>query len=244
MPLKTSKGNMYPWVTHTHSHLGGECPHECSYCYVENPIHGRPDRYKGPVRLVEKEFNVKYDEATLTKDGGKYPGIIFIENTSDLFAREMPDSFITRILLHCRRWPDNEYVFQTKNPGRLYNEANLPNNYIFGCTIETNRDISGLSKAPRPFERYVAMRELNARKFVTVEPILDFDVDELAWWIYSIEPEFVNIGADSKGHGLPEPSVDKVRALIEKLTANDIEIREKHNLERLLGHASSAGGRR
>jgi len=44
----------------------------------------------------------------------------------------------------------------------------------------------------------------------------------------------VNIGADSKGHGLPEPSPDKVHALIEKLTGYGIEIREKHNLERLL----------
>jgi hypothetical protein len=34
MPLKKSEGNMYPWVTHTHSHLAGACPHECK-CYVQ-----------------------------------------------------------------------------------------------------------------------------------------------------------------------------------------------------------------
>lgn len=25
MPLNKSKGQMYDWVTHTYSHLGGEC---------------------------------------------------------------------------------------------------------------------------------------------------------------------------------------------------------------------------
>lgn len=35
MALTKSKGNMYPWVTHTHTHLRGECPHGCRYCYVQ-----------------------------------------------------------------------------------------------------------------------------------------------------------------------------------------------------------------
>ncbi len=60
MPLKKSSGNMYPWVTHTHNHLGGECPHRCSYCYVDNPRFGRPARYTGPVRVIPDEFKVRY----------------------------------------------------------------------------------------------------------------------------------------------------------------------------------------
>lgn len=31
MSLKKSTGNMYPWVTHTHTHLGGECSHKCVF---------------------------------------------------------------------------------------------------------------------------------------------------------------------------------------------------------------------
>ncbi|MHB8109580.1 MAG: DUF5131 family protein [Syntrophorhabdaceae bacterium] len=223
MPLKKSVGNMYPWVTHTHAHLGGECPHKCVYCYVDNPRFGRPERYKGVLRLLEDEFKVKYGT-------GK---TIFVENCNDLFAKEVPDNFITQILLHCRKWPDNEYVFQTKNPGRSFNMANLPNNHIFGCTVETNRDIPEISAAPRPLLRCSTMMAWKGRKFITIEPILDFDVEEFSDWIVSIEPEFVNIGADSKGHGLVEPPIEKVMALIEELTSNDIEIREKHNLNRL-----------
>jgi hypothetical protein len=80
-----------------------------------------------------------------------------------------------------------------------------------------------------------AMMLMQGRKFVTIEPVLDFDVDVLAEWIDRIRPEFLNLGADSKSHGLPEPTVDKIMALVAKLKEYGIELREKHNLGRLIG---------
>ena len=68
---------------------------------------------------------------------------------------------------------------------------------------------------------------------MTIEPLLDFDVDILASWIVVINPEFVNIGADSKKHHLPEPSAEKVNDLIRLITEAGMEVREKANLERL-----------
>jgi len=235
MSLKKSVGNMYPWVTHTHCHLGGECPHKCSYCYVDNPRWGRPAKYTGPLRLIEKAFSVRYDKVTLEKDDGTYPGVIFIENCNDLFAADVPQPFINKIVHHCLRYPDNTYVFQTKNPARyLTMDALFPSSSIFGCTIETNRDIPEIGKAPRPIERYESMKKLPGRKFITVEPILDLDPPVMAGWIADIAPEFVNIGADSKGHHLPEPTPGKVRHLIALIEKAGIEIREKHNLNRML----------
>jgi DNA repair photolyase len=222
MSLKKSVGNMYPWVTHTHSHLGGECPHKCVYCYVDNPRFGRPAKYQGPIRLIEAEFAVNYGS-------GK---TIFIENCNDLFAEGIPDEFIRRILSHCRTWPENTYVFQTKNPARMRMTTWEPN-AIFGTTLETNRGIPEISKAPRPQYRVAAMMGWKVRKFVTIEPVLDFDVDVLSEWIARVEPEFVNLGADSKAHHLPEPTIGKIMALVEKLKGYGIELREKHNLSRL-----------
>jgi len=72
------------------------------------------------------------------------------------------------------------------------------------------------------------------RKVDDVEETLDFDVYILSKWIAGTSPDFVNIGADSKGHGLPEPPMWKVEALIKNLKESGIEIREKHNLERLM----------
>lgn len=122
MPLKKSSGNMYPWVTHMHTHLGGECPHRCGYCYVQTNPHGVHPRYKGPVRLIEDELNVDYSRKWWDKKAGvwKTEKIIFIEHMGDLFAEGTPPNFTEAIVNHCRKYPENEYVFQTKNPERAH----------------------------------------------------------------------------------------------------------------------------
>jgi protein gp37 len=215
---------MYSWVTHTHSHLGGECPHKCVYCYVDNPRFGRPKKYQGTIRLIENELQVKYGK-------GK---TIFIENCNDLFAESVTEEFICRILDHTREFPENTYVFQSKNPERMRNfHFNLPDKFLAGTTIETNRIIPNISLAPITWERALPMIGWKARKFVTIEPIMDFDVDILAYWIARIDPEFVCIGADSKRYGLPEPPIGRVMALIDKLKFYGIDVREKVNLGRL-----------
>lgn len=230
MGLNKSKGNMYDWCTHTHSHLEGKCPHACSYCYVQAmERRWKTGKYVGKVRLNEKELNVNYGS-------GK---VIFIEHMNDLFAKDIPDKFIIKILKHCCMYLKNKYVFQTKNPGRVFlYEGRFPNEHLLGTTLETNRLESFIGNAQSPKLRYLAMKqlsELGCRTFVTCEPILDFDVDKLADWIIEINPEFVNIGADSKGHGLIEPSAKKILELISILKHHKICIRRKSNLDRILG---------
>lgn len=226
--MKKSSGNMYPWVTHTHAHLGGECPHKCSYCYVDNPRFGRPKNFCGELRFIPESLNVKFGS-------GK---TIFIDHMNDLWASEVDACFILAVMKHCREWNDNNYVFQTKNPARYESFLPmLPAHHVLGCTIETNREISKeVSLAPHPQNRANAMWYIGGThvKFVTIEPVMDFDVSAFLLMLEKINPDFVNIGADSKDHGLPEPSPEKVRALIAGLGELEIEIREKHNLERLL----------
>jgi hypothetical protein len=217
------------------------------YCYVDHPRFGRAERYQGQIRIIPDEMKVKYDEKTLRKDGGQYPGTIFIVHMGDLMAEEVPDYFIEEILKHCRWFPENTYVFQTKNPTRFHcRKFRWPEKSIFGTTIETNRE-DCLSNAPSRFSRMLAMENLQgipqygetaltigpARKFVTIEPVLDFDVGILSDWICRINPEFLNLGADSKNHNLPEPTVEKIQQLVDELKKNGIELREKHNLQRL-----------
>jgi len=224
--LKTSKGNMYPWVTHMHTHLGGECSHKCSYCYVDNPINGRSTRYIGKVRLIDYELGIDYGQKR----------VIFIEHCNDLFAADVPNNFIKSILFHVRNFPNNKYIFQTKNPERYKNFLDqFPKDFLLGCTIETNRGMSKISKAPDAFNRQLAMRELPKKinKFITLEPILDFDVDILVDWISNIKPLFVNIGADSKDHNLNEPTIEKVMELGKRISELGIEVKEKRNLNRL-----------
>lgn len=216
--------NMYNWVTHTHTHLGGICPHKCSYCYV-NSFRNRTDKYQGNLRLIEKELLVNYGK-------GK---TIFIEHCNDLFAEDVPDEYITKILNHCLKFPDNIYVFQTKNPARyIYGKFSFPENSMFGTTIETNRNIE--TSAPMPCYRKQAMINLDEpsyKKFITIEPVMEFDVLVLVDWMRSIKPAFVNIGLDSKGTCLSEPSLEEIKDLIYALGYYRIEVRLKNNLKRL-----------
>jgi len=229
MPLKKSHGNMYPWVTHMHSHLGGECPHKCGYCYVQTNPHGVAARWKGKPRLIKDELEVRYGT-------GK---TIFIEHMDDLFAVGIEDNLIYPILAHCRTYPRNTYVFQSKNPGRASIFLSLfPSDFMMGTTIETNR-IYEDTNAPESKDRYRGMlyfrkSHIKIPTFVTLEPIMDFDLDVLAGWLKEINPSFINIGADSKRCGLPEPPRAKIQALINELRTST-EIKIKSNLDRVTG---------
>jgi DNA repair photolyase len=226
MSLVKSKGNMYDWVTHMHTHLAGECPHKCDYCYVQTGMARMSGKYKGELRLVGKEFSVQYGKGR----------IIFIEHMNDLFAQSVPTEWIKNILFHCCDWQDNQYIFQTKNPFNALNFiSEFPNNFMIGTTIETNRNI-GISKAPVTAERFLGIsrwQKEGKKVFVTIEPIMDFDVAILFGWLKDIKPEFVNIGADSKGCKIIEPPAYKILKLIELLQKEKIEIRKKVNLKRL-----------
>ncbi len=227
--MNKQKGQMYDWITHTSTHLGGKCPHECEYCSIQDLQKRFPEQlpYSGELRLKEKEFSVKYGTDKT----------IFIENCNDLFALGVGYEQVVRILNHCNEWPDNTYVFQTKNPyGMLLHYQRFPLKSVLGVTIETNRE-NNLGKAPYRSYRFDSMRRVSYGgfydTFITIEPIMDFDIEEFADKIINVKPTFVNIGADSKNHGLPEPHIEKVMDLVRVLAGAGIDIREKHNLERL-----------
>lgn len=184
---------------------------------------GNLEKYEGEVELVEAEL-----KTDLGSDK-----IIFVGSATDLFGEWVPESEIEEILDYCREF-SNIYLFQSKNPSRLGDFLELlPENSVIGTTLETNRKYN-ISKAPQPPERYRDFKALDwPRKMISIEPIMDFDLEEFVSWIKSIDPEFVSIGADSKNNELTEPSSEKVESLIENLQRL-IEIRKKKNLKRLL----------
>jgi hypothetical protein len=67
---------------------------------------------------------------------------------------------------------------------------------------------------------------------ITIEPVMDFDVITFADMILSCKPVQVNIGADSGNNHLPEPSPEKIAALIEALQPFT-RVHLKKNLKRL-----------
>jgi len=71
------------------------------------------------------------------------------------------------------------------------------------------------------------------RKVLTIEPILDFDLDIFSSWIKKLHDTgdllYVYIGFNSKPKQvtLPEPSEEKVRKLINNMREHGIEVRGK-----------------
>jgi len=213
--MRASKGNMYRFCSHTHNPIKGKCSHDCIYCYMKIFL-------QKPIRLDETELNENLGEGN----------IIFIGSSTDVFAEDVPKEWIMKVFEQCKKF-NNTYLFQSKNPGRMAEFLGFyPHRTIFGTTIESNRDY-GISKAPDINLRQMYFRCLPGRRMITLEPLMDFDLKEFVDIIKSCEPEWVNIGADSKNHNLPEPSKEKILALIKELS-QFTKVIQKDNLRRLL----------
>ena len=216
MGLNLAKGNMYGFVSHTWNTIKGQCPHDCSYCYMKKWGHLKKPRL---------------DERELSADLG-IDNFIFVGSSCDMFADRWPLYWISETIAHCRKFK-NKYLFQSKNPDRM---KTIPSDMdaIICTTIESNRWYSDtMRNSPHPMERAKSMSMLPLERHVTIEPILDFDLYPLLNMVKSCAPSQVNIGCDSGNNGLPEPSLVNILKLIEEL-AKFSKVHIKDNMRRLL----------
>ena len=211
-----SGGNGYTW-----NPIRGACLHQCSYCYVPRIMRGK----QGELRLDEKDLRTDLGSGHF----------IFVGSSTDMWAKGIDENWIFKVLRYCEEFPENTYLFQSKNPSGFITDSFIKS--VFATTIETNRRYECMGTAPATDMRAAKMSRLSANRFrtmITIEPILDFDLDDLIKLIQFASPEWVNIGADSQGHHLPEPSAEKVKALIEQLSLFTT-VKIKSNLKRITG---------
>lgn len=223
MGMNKSKGNMYKFINMTWNTIKGACPHDCSYCSIKR-IAKRFNQAQKPPRFDESELNTNMGE----------DNYIFVGSSNDLFAAGYPDNWVRETLYHCVKYPDNRYLFQTKNPEGIAPYKDLiPDNATICLTLESNRHYRDIMrKAPVPYNRALHFRDVPFQKMITIEPILDFGLGAFVEMIKSCNPIQVNIGADSGNNRLPEPSWDKVVMLINRLN-EFTKVVEKPNLGRL-----------
>lgn len=219
MSLNKQRGNMYDWITHTWNPIKGICPHGCEYCYMK-PYWKRMSK----PRLEKKEF---IDLGNNKK--------IFVGSSCDIFAESIPNEWIGRVLDWCGSF-DNEYLFQSKDLMNLISwDGFFPDKTTLGITLESNRSYDFTYSSIGILDDFITklhyLKKMNQpHKFmVTIEPILDFDIDDFLEILILLNPDWVNIGSDSKGHNLPEPEFSKVRELIDELS-KFTEVRKKSNL--------------
>jgi hypothetical protein len=206
------------------------CRFGCVYCkpsfqnliaWIGRMRHCEPCKSYSPHEHPERLDRVPRDEA------------IFVCEDGDISFAEPR---FMKSILETMRSDDREYrvwFLQSKNPRCLgqYVEL-LPENTYLLTTLETNRDegYDTISKAPPPSERYKDFLSLKwNKKMVTVEPIMDFDLDTFSEWILSITPKAVFIGYNShpKKVPLPEPEKKKTWQLIHTLEKNGILVLKK-----------------
>ena len=228
MPLNRSTGNMYP-NTFTWNPIKGFCPHDCSYCYMKNIRHRFNQVSKVPY-FEEREL--------INLGSGK---TIFVGSSCDMWGDFIPDVWIWTVLNHVKKYPDNRYLFQSKNPVRFIEFFSLlPEKCHIGTTIETDCfNEMFMGSTPLPMDRAIALRVAGCKvldekeRFITVEPIMEFKLNEFVNLLSKADPNYINIGADSGNNHLPEPAPEKIIQLID-LLEEFTEVRLKKNLRRLL----------
>jgi protein gp37 len=158
-------------------------------------------------KLVEYELKKKFKDK-----------FVFAVDMGDLFGEWVPKEWVLKVLEAIRNSPRSYFLFLTKNPRRYFEFLDFyPKNIVLGATIETNRTYP-LSRTVSPLERYKAMAKLQwENKLISMEPILDFDLETIVQWMKEIVPAIVYIGYDNYGNKLTEPSLAKTEQLITQL---------------------------
>jgi DNA repair photolyase len=223
---KKNHGKMFSIVTATWNPISG-CLYNCKYCWARDLAETKlktSKRYAKGFKpsLNESEFNSKFGKGDL----------IFVSDMGDMFADFTPTEWIKQVLDHIRQFPEADFLFMTKNPRRYLELLPcIPENAILGATIETTSDeivlTDKVSNAPLPTQRYEAMKELDwKRKIVSIEPIMEFDLNLFSKWIEEINPIIVYVGYDNYCHKLREPTLKQTTELMEKLSETSLVIKK------------------
>ena len=222
-------GRMYPGWWRWNPIPG--CKHACSYCYMQAMSKCTGKDMLTPIGLREDYMNDNLGS------GRK----IFVCSSGDMWGYWVNNHHILDVLKQCEKYPDNIYMFLTKNPYgyRGWAERLDGANYILGATIETDRmDIAaGLGEAPNVLRRIGMMAELGstypkATTMISLEPVVKFSL-EFANMLRFVAPDVVYIGVDSGNNGLSEPEPDELRGLIKDLKMFT-DVRLKKGIERIL----------
>jgi hypothetical protein len=234
--MNRATGNMYDWASEwfpqykdglwTWNPVEGECPHQCGYCYVTRMKRNDVIRqcYSGPQRINLRKL-------------GEHQGtgrIVFIGSMTDI-GTILPKDIIT-ISQVIKENPQNLYLVQTKSATGIldYMEAlKYPHNVLMTTTIESDKPaVTGGSLV---LLRALALGRWYGPRMVTVEPVQKFDVKMMLHYIVDVvHADYVSIGADSGGNGLPEPTAEDLMALYRALVQAKVRVWWKPNIERIM----------
>ena len=217
---------MFSFITCTANPLGGECPGGCVYCWAQGEKgiakRYRHEKYQGPPRIYEKVLRKRFGSGDF----------VFVVDMRDKYSPDVSREMILEILRWQGESPEAWFLDLTKWPERyLEFVGEIPVNVVLGATVESNRVHSGVSLAPSCPSRLEAMARVREafpehRLFVSVEPILKFELGEFIESLKKLRPWKVAVGHDNYGYRLDEPSksdTDDLAWSLQQFT--DIEVK-------------------
>lgn len=167
----------------------------CDNCYAERFA----ERFRGkPGHPYEQGFDLRLWKDRLTKPlTWKRPRLIFVNSMSDLFNKDIPQTFISQVFDTMEKGDWHIYQVLTKRSGRLREFVNnrfsksktAPSHLWLGVSVE---DKSVLSRIEH-------LRQTNASvRFLSIEPLLEslgeIDLTGIHWVI---------LGGESGPHSRP-----------------------------------------
>lgn len=203
------------------------CLFDCEYCKPSFQLQAKRQKQRCMVcyNYLPHEHPDRFSRIPNAKT-------IFVCGNGDIcFSyKDYTERIIEAVSKHSNKHPGTAYYFQSKRPAYFIPFVeHFPDSAIILTTLETNRDTgySNVSKAPLPSLRYEQFLQLPYdRKVITIEPIMEFDLEIFLSWIVSLKPEYVWLGFNSRPKQVVmlEPSEDKVRQLIEGIRNQNIKI--------------------
>ncbi|MBW8015106.1 MAG: DUF5131 family protein [Planctomycetes bacterium] len=188
------------------------CRFDCTYC--ESSFKRQAKRQKrNCMKCYEYTPHTHPERLTQSLPRTKFMQFIFTCASGDIAF--CPTSFLRNIVARIEKEPGKNFLIQSKNP-KTFSRVSFPDNVILGTTIETNRNklCKAVATAPLPSKRYKDFVKIeHPLKMVTIEPVMDFDLNVMVKWMKDIKPCMIWLGYDSKKCHLPEPELAKVREL-------------------------------
>ncbi|MCJ7837461.1 phage Gp37/Gp68 family protein [Cuneatibacter sp. NSJ-177] len=185
------------WCDSTWNPVTG-CLHGCEYCYARGIANrfgfhaSEPDinervLLEMPMSAGKKvpypfDFQPTFHRYRLDEYRNKRGRNIFVCSMADLFGEWVPDTWIEEVFETCKKSPQHNYLFLTKNPGRYEKLLNcyMPPNMWFGWSQ------TGPVGADFSFTTHHSVQT-----FVSMEPLLspftEFHIRGVDWVIIGAE---------------------------------------------------------
>ena len=209
------------WCDYTINPVKGLCPMACPYCYARAMY----KRFKwNPEIRFEPEWAVPI------KLNRYNPSRIFVGSTIELFGDWVKDEWMREIFEFTQWYPENTFIFLTKQPQNLIKFSPFPDN----CWVGVSATSMILASAACAW-----LSRIEAKvKYLSIEPLLEWEGrlsdGRLGWQGNYHDINWVIIGQQTPIKTTTTPKLAWVQEILSAADKANIPVFLKDNLDALM----------